>query len=174
MHRTFFGVHQVRAFTRRVDVHRTFSGVHHGIQTQSGRTQNILWRAPRHSAAEWACTEHSFQTQSGRAQNILRCAPGRVHTQSGRAQNILWRAPKHSAAEWACTEHSFQMLTQNRTAEHHIIRFLKSRRYCGSFRFALCSMAVGKNPPARTMTNENTRKTKLELTFPMQKTRGKC
>ena len=49
-----------RAFRRRVDVHRTFFGVHQGVQTQSGRAQNILWRAPGHSDAEWTCTEHSL------------------------------------------------------------------------------------------------------------------
>ena len=93
-----------------------------------------------------------------RAQDILRCKPGRSH------------------AEWTCTEHSLACTSAfrrradvhrtfsrtvgvyrtffsdfaNRTAEHHIIRFLKSRRYCGSFRFAVSSMAVGKNPPVQS------------------------
>ena len=96
--------------------------VHQGVHTQSGRAQNILWRAPGHSDAERTCTEHSAACTT----------------------------PRHSAAEWACTEHSFQILTQNRTAEHHIIRFLKSRRNWGSFRCAVSSMAVGKNPPVQS------------------------
>ena len=43
-----------------VDVHRTFTGVHHGIQQQSGRAQIILYRAQEHSDAGWTCEEHSL------------------------------------------------------------------------------------------------------------------